>query len=98
MPDPERITSVTHTQKSEGEELRTWTAGKLDMKVRRVCESCNNGWMSELEKAAQPVLLPLIEGKSKKLVPVEQEVVAVWAIKTALMCEFLYPEARGASE
>jgi hypothetical protein len=98
MPEPGRIANVAHTQKAEGVEVRTWTADRLDLKVRRVCGICNHGWMSRLEKAARPVLLPLMAGKSKSLVPVEQEVVAVWAIKTALMCEFINPGPRGATD
>lgn len=29
----------------------------------RVCENCNNGWMSDLETAAMELLKPLIEGR-----------------------------------
>ena len=28
----------------------------------RVCEDCNNGWMSALETEAMPILKPLIDG------------------------------------
>jgi hypothetical protein len=68
------------------------------MKVRRVCEECNTGWMHELEEVARPVLLPLMAGRRTALAPIEQEVIAVWAIKTALMCEFIHPRTRSASE
>src|SRR5579864_3557575 len=33
----------------------------------RVCGSCNNGWMSELEIAAQPILLPLMSDDRARL-------------------------------
>src|SRR5688500_17968189 len=29
----------------------------------RVCTTCNNGWMSDLENRAKPTLIPLIEHK-----------------------------------
>jgi hypothetical protein len=98
LPHAERVTSVTHSQRVEGEGLRLWTTDVLDIKVKRVCEDCNTGWMHELEDAARPILLPLMAGRTRGLASSEQEVIAVWAIKTALMCEFTHPRSRGASE
>lgn len=97
MPDQHLIRGVAHTQRREGVELRKWTAARMDSKVRRVCGRCNNGWMSQLEKTARLVLSPLLAGRTKKLSPVEQEIVTVWALKTALMAEFLDPISRAAT-
>jgi hypothetical protein len=51
----------------------------------RVCALCNNGWMSELENAAKPVLIPLIEQKRAvwELTVDESIVIAKWAVKSA---------------
>jgi hypothetical protein len=39
----------------------------LDAKLRKaVCQSCNGGWMSELEKAAKPILSPMINPKPNR--------------------------------
>lgn len=38
--------------------LRQWQAHHLDVKVKAVCEPCNNGRMSQLETAAGPILTP----------------------------------------
>ena len=52
-----------------------------------VCVTCNNRWLSVLEKDIQPVLGPLIEGKERTLAPDEQRLLATWAVKTALMLD-----------
>lgn len=51
--------------------------------VRNVCASCNNGWMSTLEQAAQDTLGPMILGRPATIAPDHQGIVALWAQKTA---------------
>jgi hypothetical protein len=67
----------------------------FNMVAREVCAECNGGWMSRLERSAQPILLRLISVASEEsadtLVPGEAAVLAVWAIKTAWMREFTAP-------
>jgi hypothetical protein len=52
-----------------------------------VCVTCNNRWLSVLERDIQPILGPLIDGKERTLVPHEQRLLATWAVKTALMLD-----------
>jgi len=61
----------------------------VDWVTRSVCRECNNGWMSELEGAAAPVLEPLILGDVTRLSPDEQALVAIWVWKTFLMVELV---------
>jgi hypothetical protein len=62
--------------------------------VAPVCRTCNNRWMSVLEKDVQPTLLPMILGPQpgvpsrRTLSPSQQEMLATWAVKTALMIDF----------
>lgn len=56
----------------------------FDLVVRNVCSSCNSGWMSELETAAQPILTPMLRDEARVLSGVEQHTVATWAVKTML--------------
>jgi hypothetical protein len=59
------------------------------LQVRVVCrEHCNGGWMSRLEMAAAPILIPLIKGDALYLGPHEQKVLASWITKTSMMFEF----------
>ncbi|MEX2254937.1 MAG: hypothetical protein WEC34_05830 [Acidimicrobiia bacterium] len=55
------------------------------MKVPVVCVTCNTGWMSRLQKAAKPILKPMILGSAVVLSETDQEVIAKWATMTALM-------------
>ena len=61
---------------------------RLDsFRLNRVCELCNNGWMSQLEDAVKPILLRLIrgEGTLAALVEEERQILAKWAGKTAII-------------
>jgi hypothetical protein len=63
--------------------------------VSRVCRSCNQGWMNDLETVVRPVLTPLIDGLIGE---VDGEVVqdlAAWIMKTCLMAELTHPESAG---
>lgn len=53
------------------------------IKLKGVCRICNNGWMSDIEREAQPILEPMIRGV-RTAVPVrDQEPLARWmALKT----------------
>jgi hypothetical protein len=57
----------------------------LDQKVRTVCAGCNNGWMSELEGRAKPLLLAGLSGRGRTLNRGGQATLAAWAFKTALV-------------
>ncbi|WP_330251796.1 hypothetical protein OG874_37640 [Nocardia sp. NBC_00565] len=59
-------------------------------KVRKVCRNhCNGGWMSRLETAAMPLLLPMIKDTPNCVLSVaDQETVARWAVKTSIMMQF----------
>jgi hypothetical protein len=73
---------------------RSWATSTLDVKVRRVCASCNNGWMANLEARAKPLLVHMMNGEARELDADEQELLALWAAKTAMMLGFIHPERR----
>jgi len=53
-----------------------------------VCSTCNNRWLSVLEKDVQPILSPMIHGAETLAVSVDaQHLLATWAAKTALMLD-----------
>lgn len=60
-------------------------------KVRVVCKTCNNGWMSLLEERTKPLLKPLIAGQDAVLDANAQKTLATWAAKTAITAEHLKP-------
>jgi hypothetical protein len=54
-------------------------------RIWSVCGDCNNGWMSEIESAAIPVMAPLLQGQSLVLTPPAQETLAIWTtLKTII--------------
>lgn len=65
-----------------------FTSKKQNVTVRRVCATCNNGWMSALEGAARPLLLPWIDGTRTRLLYDPQQTIATWAIKTTMMLQY----------
>ena len=58
-------------------------------KLRVVCRSCNNGWMSHLEEAIKPTLLRLIRGEEFELSAPIRQMLALWASKTVCVAERL---------
>jgi hypothetical protein len=66
---------------------------RIPVVARSVCRSCNQGWMSEMEQRARPLLTPCILGESAIWGTSHQEKVATWAFKTALMLDRSSTEA-----
>ncbi len=64
-----------------------------------ICEPCNNGPLSHLEKRLQPVLGPMIvEAQRTTLDPTTMKLLATWAVKTVWLFELAvrqhYPTRR----
>ena len=78
-------TSFDHEVKLRDEEPRIWPAIGIDVQVKTVCSGCNSGWMAELEGRAKKILVPMAEGQYRVLQGIELELLALWALKTALM-------------
>lgn len=55
----------------------------------QVCTKCNTGWMSQLESKVIPILSPLTERPNasaiENLSKSDQELLSLWAVKTALV-------------
>jgi hypothetical protein len=66
------------------------------MTVKAVCRSCNSGWMGGIEETVRPILSPLFRGKSQELKAVDAQVIATWAVKTALMAQLTSAEGMAA--
>jgi hypothetical protein len=65
---------------------KTWKKPLFQDKANIVCADCNNGWMSDIETAAKPILEKLILTlDSTLLAENEQKILALWAQKTVLV-------------
>lgn len=56
-------------------------------RIRVVCDKCNGGWMSLLQQAAKPYLLPMVLGKRIPLFTRQQSVIAAWATMFTMVVE-----------
>lgn len=61
------------------------------VRVRQVCEDCNNGWMSQLE-SVQTLIQRLCLGPGEGLSKAESRTLATWAHKTFLMYDLWHAE------
>lgn len=52
--------------------------------TNKVCRRCNNGWMSRLEQAVEPVMAPLMCGEKTKLSIDDQTLITRWFLKTMM--------------
>jgi hypothetical protein len=57
------------------------------VRVRCVCKHCNNGWMSQIEETSIPLIGNLLEDVSLTLDTGAQELLAIWATKTAMIAD-----------
>jgi hypothetical protein len=72
-------------------QTKSWPSGRQDLgvAVNDVCQPCNEGWMSALETAAKPILGPMIQGNRVVLGIEQQNVLAMWAHKTAMVFDLI---------
>jgi hypothetical protein len=76
---------VTTASDAPGFKPSTWKLQRLNVTVRTFCGGCNNGWMSQLEADMRPLLRDLVQGHPVVMSPLQQERVAAWVHKTALV-------------
>ena len=63
------------------------TSPKVLNQTVKVCAVCNNGWMSQLEERARPVLLCLVVLDAAAITVAEQAVLSQWLFKSAVLHE-----------
>jgi len=68
---------------------RTRSAQMLNV-TAPICRECNTRWLSTLENDVRPILAPMIVGQPQRLMAAEQEKLAAWAAKTALMIDLAH--------
>ena len=72
-------------------EVKRWSKKTLDEKANVVCEGCNNGWMSELEKRVKAIIGDMaLHGTPKVLQPDEVAILAAFAFKCAVIADLMH--------
>ncbi len=84
FPDVDFVTHYRVIGRSE-HDRREWDARPFRDKVRFVCHTCNNVWMSQLEDAVKPIMIPMLKHGPCVMDRRAQELLATWALKTCLV-------------
>lgn len=71
---------------------RTWSGDPTSRGIKAVCEKCNNGWMSQLEERAKPILIRLLSGGTRVLSREDQTILASWSAMHIMVAEHFEPE------
>src|ERR1041385_7393098 len=74
-----------------GSQLSDWPIAEPRLVVKWLCRACNNGWMSRLESQAKPIIESILDGKTTTISASAQSILALWAVKTAMVLEALRP-------
>jgi hypothetical protein len=69
--------------------LNNWRAGKYPLRIGCVCQKCNNGWMSDLENRAKPIIERFFLENLVALARSDQTTLATWICKSAMVYEAL---------
>ena len=70
----------------------------ISKKLRVVCASCNNGWMSNLEEKVKPTLLSILEKKALLLDRESMSNLSKWITMKVFIAEQSEPETQLTSE
>ena len=87
---PGALEVAPHVHEDAFGHVRRWLGIAFSDEARRTCGNCNNGWMSRLERDAQPLITALILGQSQSLESGLLLVIARWITKTALMLRYTH--------
>jgi hypothetical protein len=82
--------SVEHTSK-------IWGGDPCGRQLQIVCKRCNERWMSDLQKTAKPILIPLLRGTDISLNGQRQRTLAAWAAMSVICAEYFYPHRTAVS-
>jgi hypothetical protein len=63
--------------------------GMHKRKVRKVCQTCNNGWMGRIVEGAKPFATALILDETIELDAVAQQLLSSWIALSVIMGEYL---------
>ena len=78
----------------EPADIRIRAGDPLNSQVHVVCADCNSGWMSRIQKAAKPILVPLFDGKACTLSESDQVIISAWIAMATMTSEYLSRDKR----
>jgi len=95
-PNDTREHEVVHryTDPVTGEQRVLKRANTFALKSRKVCGTCNSGWLRELEERVKPLMAAFAANSPIVLTRDEQADLALWATASSLIAMSLDPEAQ----
>ena len=70
--------------------VKEWHLVGLNARVKVVCDTCNHGWMSQLEETAKPIVRDMIlDPTDVTLGTSDLKIIAAWAFKSAIIADHL---------
>jgi hypothetical protein len=82
-----------HTDPKTGEEQVFKRSKTFALISRKVCGSCNSGWLSQLEERVRPLMACFASNTPVKLDAEEQAELALWSVTAALIAMSNDPDA-----
>ena len=79
------VTGINEGTNADGSIAYSYTSKIFQQTMNSVCEVCNNGWMSQIENEAKPILIKMLRNKSFVLDKKSQIKLSTWAMKTILV-------------
>jgi hypothetical protein len=64
------------------------------VKIKSVCQQCNNRWMSNLENQSKPTIEKMLENIPSSLTTSQQTLLSQWAVKTAIILDSVESHVR----
>jgi hypothetical protein len=88
QPDYSIMRSILERDRRLHGSVRKLSGDPKSRRVKIVCATCNNGWMSVLQNEAKPLVLPLMNGERTTLNESKQKLIAAWAAMTVICAEY----------
>lgn len=82
----EDLKPVQPIQIKRGKDLAKWVDNP-EVRIKCVCQRCNNGWMNEIEGENKPHKLAIMNDKQTVLTPMQQKSLTRWAILKAMVLD-----------
>jgi hypothetical protein len=92
MPNHHSTTAILNPDRTVDKVSKLWGGDARSRRLQIVCGPCNHHWMSDLQTAAKPILIPLITGKSINLNSARQKILAAWSAMSVICAEYIYPK------
>jgi len=87
----------THTEFNDQQLKRSFTNERwvkrplIDVQLPIACGACNNGWMSRLQTAMKPIMIPMIRGQPVSLDAHSMEIATAWMAMATMVGEYSSP-------